>query len=186
MNKTFVIPLLLLTLSCSTEGNQSDSTNEQVNLEQPESLELSVIDESYTLTLQIDELESEDYLLSAKIDFIDSSYVVSPFSEDTIFGKFVVSIEENSNILLESSISELPNSIEEFDPIINQPVRFIRENTTFKKKLKVLSKDDFQVTGEIWFVLEPRCIPEEIKFTISSNSGLLKIEKNEKQIANKK
>ncbi len=96
--KIYLIPFLILCLNCST-----DEYNKQ---EKPESIETSIIHESYTLSVQIDELENENYLLSAKIDFVDSSYIISPFSEDSIFGKFDISIENNSDILLESSISE--------------------------------------------------------------------------------
>jgi hypothetical protein len=174
----------MLCLSCSTKENKTSSTDEYIKLEQSESLETIVIDESYTLSLQLDDLESANYVLSAKIDFIDTSYIISPFSEDSIFGKFDISIEDNSNFLSQGSITETPNSIEEYEPLINDTIRTIRENTTFNKKLKVLSKEDFQVKGKIWFILESLCTPEEIEFTISSNSGVMKMEKIKKRLVN--
>ncbi|GGK50315.1 MULTISPECIES: hypothetical protein [Flavobacteriaceae] len=54
-------------------------------------------------------------------------------------------------------------------------VNWVRENTTYKRPLKVKSKYDFEAFGRIRFTIEPRCTLEEIPLGIICKDGILKI-----------
>ena len=134
------------------------------------------VSETFDVGLQIDEVNGKSYLVTT-IELGADSYVVSPYSEDTIYGHFEVSIEETNHLIMDKTPLEIPSSVMEFDPILESQVRFVRENTTYKQQLKVSAKEDFEVSGAVWFVLEPSCKPYKVKFVISSHDGEITVEK---------
>lgn len=54
-------------------------------------------------------------------------------------------------------------------------VNWVRQSTNYKQTLKVLSNDDFEVSGFIQFTIEPRCTLEKIPFILSNTNGKLSI-----------
>ena len=78
---------------------------------------------------------------------------------------------------------ETPNSVEEFDPIIEAPVKFVRVNTTYQKRLKITKGEDFEVDGLVEFLLEPICVPYDVAFKISYKNGKMKVEKTKTVIS---
>lgn len=167
--------LLLVVMGCGSDkypsekvlasGQKSEATNP-----------------NFDIGLDIKKLENSHYL-SVSLELFDGAFVVSPYSKDTIFGHFDISIADMGSVITEGLPLELPSSIEEFDPVLEAPVRFVRTNTTFTQKLNILTKEDFQVSGLIWFVLEPSCVPYDVEFTLSSQNGILKVEKTKTAIS---
>ena len=71
----------------------------------------------------------------------------------------------------------------ELDTILKEPVRFIRENTTFKQTLKSTSNGDFEVPGLVEFLLEPSCIAYDVTLIISSHNGGMSVVKTNTEIS---
>ncbi|RMG80270.1 MAG: hypothetical protein D6714_14995 [Bacteroidetes bacterium] len=121
------------------------------------------------------EYQNETPFLVADIWIEEGSWVVSPFSEDGIYGNFSLTIADTKVIFAEGPPSEIPESVPEFDGIVNSPVRFVRGKATYKQKLQVATSDDFEVPGAVWFVLEPSCVPYQIDFTVAQRAGQIMI-----------
>jgi len=130
----------------------------------------------YTNFLIEKDSEGTSYLIT-DITLNNNSYVISPFSTDTIYGHLNLSIQESESISYRGSLSESPFATEEFDPIIETKVKFVRVNTRYKQELQIKSKEDFQVKGHLWFLLEPQCIPYKVEYLISQVDGNLFVEK---------
>ncbi len=107
----------------------------------------------------------------------NGSYVVSPFSKDSIYGQVELVLHKNEFIELSNEISESPITKEEFDPILELHVRFVRTNTRYQQDLKIKTTDDFQSTGHFWLLLEPQCVPYKIDYVLSQKEGVLEISK---------
>ena len=131
----------------------------------------------FDLQLQLDEVENNFYNLSVAIELDSGSYIISPFSKDSTYLHFSIAMEDNRYLIADETLLEIPSSVEEFDPILNEPVKFVRVNTTYKQQIKVLSQENFQVAGLIEFLVEPSCIPYDIEFVLSSQVGKLNVKK---------
>jgi len=73
------------------------------------------------------------------------------------------------------TLIEIPSSVQEYDPILEEEVRFVRESTTYKRNLTIVQQDDFEVSGLVWFVLEPSCVPFQVEFIISKQAGEMSV-----------
>lgn len=165
---------LLLTIGCSSNDStpqtvpataQTTSDSTQPNDRPP-----------FDLTLQLHALSQHQYQLSANLMLKDGDYVISALSSDSVYDHFEINLPPSDYLTLNDTLIEEPLSIEEFDPIIQQPVRFIRQNTVIQKPLTINTTSDFNVSGKIELVLEPHCIPYDVSFVITSHSGVVRIE----------
>lgn len=178
MNRIFLFLFLLFSISASTANCQSNMTNATVKNDQ-----FKITEYNFDIKLQIDKEDKDQYILAATIDLCKDCFVVSPFSEDETYGHFDISIAKTSNLIADDLLLEIPSSMEEFDPILNRQVKFVRINTTYQQKIKVLTEDDFEISGLIWFVLEPSCVPYDVEFTLSYRSGIMEIKKTKTSIS---
>lgn len=172
MIKAFPLILLLFCIGCSSDDNQPAAPLDVVATDNPKT-----IDDSFDIKLNLTKADSDLYNLTASIALTNGSYVISPFSDEDTYGHFTITIDDSSNLMKNATLLEMPNSVEEFDSILNTPVKFVRENTSYTQQLKVVTKNDFETTGTIWFVLEPSCVPYEIEFLITSRNGEMTITK---------
>lgn len=177
MNKILVFVFLLVSLGSLTAYQLSNNNNENLTIIDSKTLSITTIDPSFDIQLQIDQIDEDDYNLSATVKLDKGSYIISPYSTDSFYLAFMLSIPENNYFTTNSMLLEFPTSIPEIDPILNKPVRFVRKTTTYKQKIKVSEKDDFEVTGLIEFLLEPSCVPYDVEFTISNRSGKMEVKK---------
>jgi hypothetical protein len=132
---------------------------------------------SFDIKFQVDKVDEEQYSFSTSLELDSGAYVVSPFSEDEFYGPFQISILDSRHLFVDESLLEIPKSVEENDPYINVPVRFVRENTVYKQNIKLLTEEDFEVSGLIEFILEPSCKPYSVEFILSYHSDTMTIEK---------
>lgn len=186
-----ILPLFLIfNYSCTTNNHKSVNPN-------PSSIENSktvndvldypfqtkkVIAKAFEINLDIDKSNDTQYSLTVDFKLDKGSYIISPFSKDDFYLPFSIAINE-SKFIQPGQLLEAPITVEELDTIINKQVRFVRENTTFTQNIKVLNQDDFEVTGLIEFLIEPQCIPYDVEFVISKNSGKLNVEKTKTYIS---
>lgn len=133
--------------------------------------------QEFDVNFRLDELKGDKYSLSVSLQFENEAFVISPFSQDSVYGHLSLTIPPSENLVINKSLTEIPPSIPEIDPIINQPVRFVKDHTTYQKALKVISQNDFKVSGVVEFVLEPICVPYDVHFTIIQKDGKMKVEK---------
>ncbi|MFT4779972.1 MAG: hypothetical protein ACJAU0_000139 [Flavobacteriales bacterium] len=138
--------------------------------------------QAFDIELDLLQESQSSYTLVVALSMDSGSYVISSFSEDEFYLPFDVTMKSSSNLKFGNELRENPPSIEEYDAIIEKNVRFVRENTTFSQEMKVLSTNDFQVEGEIQFMIEPQCIPYAVDFLIIQEEGLLKVSEIKTQI----
>lgn len=140
---------------------------------------VTITDDLYSLEISLEQGEGEIYYLVTTIDFKKESYTASPLSNNDFKGLFNVELSSNPNIALDDAIEETPQSIETMDPYGNVPVNWVREKTTYRRQMKVLSQFDFDAGGKVSFTIEPRCTFEEFSLTIRKRNGVLTIESSE-------
>jgi hypothetical protein len=158
-------------VACTTENQQSNLTAVPIKNEVSNSM-----DQGFDIALQMEKIEDDQYYLSASLELDSGSYVISPFSKDTTYGHFGISIPENNKLIPDGGVVEIPRSVEEYDPILEMPINFVRKNTTYKQKLNLTADDDFEVSGMVFLLIEPQCVPYEVKFSISHFAGKMTVE----------
>ncbi len=192
MFKTLSVFFLLLSIGFVTafcqsnpttetaKGDASQKVNDLFQVKFPSGNEASKPnDPSFDLNFKLERIDfsSAECFLSANINFPSGSFVISPYSKDDFYMPFDLSFDESDHFVKVDSLREIPKTFEEFDTIIQKQVRFVRGNTIYKQKIKLQTKEDFEVTGRVEFLLEPICIPYIVDFVISQNEGVMKIKK---------
>lgn len=180
MNRILVFVFLLLSIGSLTAYQQSNKDSTVIHNDKIEKIN---IDKDFELQLQMEKLDNGLYDLSATISLAKGSYIISPFSTDSIYLHFAMSIPPTYYLISDNKLSETPNSIPEIDPILNEPVRFVRGKTTYKQQIKVINENDFEVSGLIEFLVEPVCVPYDVEFTISKRSGIVTVKKTKTYIS---
>ena len=178
INKSIGLFFLLLSIGFTSVNCQSNKLNETV-VAFPE---VTKAMETFDVQFQIEKLEDDAFYLVVTIDMDRGSYVISPLSTDDFYLHFDISLDKNKNIVADKTLLEIPQSLPEIDSVLNIPVNFVREKTTYKKKLEVLSKDDFEIKGNVVFLLEPICIPYQVDFVIANQKGELKMKEVETKV----
>lgn len=170
----FLTNILLIGLSTGWfSAKQSFNGNEKLNTGEV----LNVSDDLYDLQFKIETTSDNNHNLIIGVKLHNGSHFVSPHAKQGFKGKFFMDLGSYTDLEFNGEIIETPKSVEEFDayPFVNRSVNWVRVNTTYKQPLQVKSTKDFEVFGRIRFTIEPRCTLEEIPFSISYNSGKLKI-----------
>jgi len=172
MNKIIAFSFLLLSMACATENPQSNKGAVAINNDA-----YNIYGQGFDISLQIEEVENDNYFLSAALTLDSGAYVISPFSQDTSYGHFDMSIEDSDNLIPDGGLIESPRSVAEYDPILEMPVNFVRKNTVYKQKLSLDTDDDFEVSGMVFLLIEPKCAPYEVKFKIAYHEGEMRVQK---------
>ncbi len=171
--RMYWIVLTLLTLSCT----HSTKENEKVVHEITQAVDTTTpIQPGFDLQLDLLQESQDTYSLSAFLTLDSGSYVISPLSDDDFYLSFDIAIPLSTYMTVDKGINENPSTIAEFDSIIEKNVRFVRQNTTFSRNLSLVSTEDFELPGQIQFLLEPQCIPYDVDFSLVHEGGVLRIE----------
>lgn len=178
-NLIYFLLILLFNCSCTSVNSQETASNtnelDSINM-MPTHFNDDVIhvDQLYTSIIRVDEVIKNEYRLSVQMNLKNGSYFISPNEKGDFTGKFIINITDPEKILVDEAIIETPLSKGELNNH-GSLVNWVRENTNYKKTLKVLSNDDFEVSGYIQFTIEPRCTLEKIPFILSNTNGKLSI-----------
>lgn len=181
MNHKLIYFLLILLFNCSCTSVNSQETASNTN--ELDSINMMPthfnddvvhVDQLYTSIIRVDEVIKNEYRLSVQMNLKNGSYFISPNEKGDFTGKFIINITDPEKILVDEAIIETPLSKGELNNH-GSLVNWVRENTNYKKTLKVLSNDDFEVSGYIQFTIEPRCTLEKIPFILSNTNGKLSI-----------
>ncbi|MCW5519427.1 hypothetical protein J1N09_06235 [Aureitalea sp. L0-47] len=138
----------------------------------------SIATDEYKIKFGVNELKKEEFELVISMELLNDSYFVSPNAKRDFKGKFTIQTDESSDITFIGDIDEIPRSIEEYDlhPFVRGKVNWVREDTKYYLKVKRNSKEDFTVSSNLQFVIEPKCTLEEIPLFIRNQGGYLKFE----------
>ncbi|MCF8463729.1 MAG: hypothetical protein K9G41_02735 [Flavobacteriales bacterium] len=173
--KYILASLLLSVANSCTEESITDSAP---NAELCRSILINpdlAYNHEYDLTLSIEDAGNGEYKLASVIDFHNGAYTASPLSNNNFTGAFKVTFHHNDNLTTDDSIEEIPRSVEKID-LFGNLVSWVNEKTTYKKKLKLKSEQDFKVSGVVSFTIEPTCTFEEIPFDIFYINGELRVQ----------
>jgi thiol:disulfide interchange protein DsbD len=92
---------------------------------------------------------------------------------------------ESDFFIKQDSVLEEP-PIQDYDPIWEETLKYFEGEVTFRQRIKLLTKDPFNITGEINFMLcdEVQCVfPMPVPFSFQINSdGRIIVEKSEEEI----
>ena len=172
MNKFITLVAVLFSMSYNTIYDRFSTHTEFVS--QEENIEK---EEPYELKLEVKKLKNNTYNLIIKMELEKDAHYVSPNSKGDFSGQFAVFIDSNTYLTSNGKLSESPLAKEIYNPFGDGKVSFVKDNTTHTQELTVTNKSDFEVSGLIQFVIEPRCTMEKINFTITNRSGNLTIKK---------
>jgi hypothetical protein len=179
MNKLITILILLLSFSCANDKQQYNTSNYIAKLETPKAIVasevLNITDEFYNLQISIETSENNTFNLVIAMELHKGSSFISPFETKEFSGKFYMDFGSYKDLSFDVNIVETPRAIAIIDKFKNEPVIWVKENTTYTQPLKIHSEDDFEVFGKVQFTIEPRCTFEEIPFVISFKDGVMKL-----------
>jgi hypothetical protein len=183
MNKAFAFIFVLGFIGCSSDNQESINPNPAQKTDQAEVSSAGLLhEEQFDIQLEIKQ-NIDQYSLAITLDLDSSCFVYSPFSTDSAFSHFEILVAENDNLILADSMVETPNSVIEFDEVVNEQVRVVRAKTTFTYDMSFNGDADFEELGIIEFVLEPRCVPYDVEFVISRKDGELEVQKTKTAIS---
>ena len=139
----------------------------------------AAINHPYEIAFKVEKTGDNGYTMITTMKLFGGSFYVSPHSKRDFKGKFTIEIADNKNLKLGDDFIETPRSKEVIDPhaFVSGPVNWVKEDTRYEYPLTILSKEDFEIGGKIFFTIEPKCTLEEIPLMFKYKSGVLTIEK---------
>ena len=138
----------------------------------------STATDEYKIKFGVNKLKKDEFELVISMELLNDSFFVSPNAKRDFKGKFTIETDETEDITFVGDMNEIPRSKEEFDPhpFVNGKVNWVRENTKYYLKVKRNNKEDFLVSSNLRFVIEPKCTLEKIPLFIKNQGGYLKFE----------
>ena len=129
----------------------------------------------YRLTMEIEDSANGKQFLVVTLKPQGGSFFVSPHSKQDFSGVFRVELPQNEYVTLGEDFEEIPRSLEVIDnhPFVRGSVNWVHEGTKYKFPLVLKANGDFQTSGWIRFVIEPKCTLEEIPFDLMMKGNQL-------------
>ena len=116
-----------------------------------------------TLVLDLDLFQAEDW-------------VVSTHSTDSMFGKVDVRLLDLPLLIPAGELTERPESTWDVEHFSQLDIRVLRQDTEMRLPVRATSSRDFEAKGQVFFVLEPLCMPFEVDFTVGRRAGVWAVE----------
>ena len=108
--------------------------------------------------------------------FQDEDWVVSMHSTDSMFGKVDVRFLDLPLLMPAGELTERPESTWEVEHFSQLDIRVLRRDTEMRLPVRATSNRDFEAKGQVFFVLEPLCMPFEVDFTVGRRDGVWAVE----------
>jgi len=139
----------------------------------------AAINHPYDLAFEVEKTGEDQYTLITTIKLFGGSFYISPHSTGDFKGKFTIEIAANDKLKMGDDFLEIPRSKEVIDmhPFVDGPVNWVNADTRYKHRFTVISQEDFDIGGKIFFTIEPKCTLEEIPLMFKYRSGVLTVEK---------
>ena len=167
-------------ISCQTDKGEDTgqyfSSNKEVEDWQQLMKDIDTVDDSVDVQLQIAKVENTDFNLSIIMKMYGESWIVSPLEKNYPYGNMSISLNKNEYFKAEGKIIENPMSTLLKNKGWDMPYKVVNGDITFTQKFHLASNEDFEVDGEIFFVLEPICKANQMNFKVMNKSGHLSVE----------
>ena len=180
MNKLLLYIPLIVFLSCKSKPSESAYVENSTLKNYNAASFTKNNKKSYAITFNIQQIDSKSYHLITNIQLEQGAHFVSPNSKRDFKGKLKINLPENNTIIIDKTLIESPKSTEEYDahPFIAGFVNWVKVTTRYEQKITLNSKQDFELSGEVEFVIEPDCTLEKVPFTITQQNGNLAVFNN--------
>jgi hypothetical protein len=178
MKSYFSKCILILTLGSFIACNDKAADEGQaVNSDTLQIAEEDVMaDDSIHVELQLEKVNAASFNLLIHMNLFGDSWIVSPLEKAYPFGEMTIEFDQNDHFVLIDSIIENPNAVYRNDPNWEAQYRVISGKTTLSQKIQLISKEDFDITGQIFFILEPICKPNGLYFKITQKDKKLTVQ----------
>ena len=100
------------------------------------------------------------------LDLGRGDWVVSSHSTDSMFGRVALSFRDPEGLALVGGMEEMPPSQWEVEPFSQLDIKVLRYDTRMSQRLEVGDGRSHDIHGEVFFVLEPLCMPFETTFVL--------------------
>jgi hypothetical protein len=133
----------------------------------------------FGLTFEVEgEKEGVEATLVMDLDlFQKEDWVVSTHSTDSMFGKVDVRFLDLPLLMPAGELTERPESTWEVEHFSQLAIRVLRQDTEMRLPVRATSDRDFEAMGQVFFVLEPLCMPFEVDFTVGRREGVWTVER---------
>ncbi len=132
---------------------------------------------SYNMDFRVETISNNAYALKTDINLDSGAFYISPNTKGDFSGLLKVIIEDNDHLVKNGGLIEIPKSTVQFEPWVQEPANFVRENTTYTQNIELTGTSDFEIGGYVQFVIEPRCTLERIDFRIVYKDGTMSVKK---------
>ena len=95
---------------------------------------------------------------------------------DSVFGKVDVRFLDLPLLMPAGELTERPESTWEVEHFSQLDIRVLRQDTEMRLPMRATSSRDFEAKGQVFFVLEPLCMPFEVDFTVGRRAGVWTVE----------
>ena len=124
----------------------------------------------FGLKCEVVQVEGEEHDLVFDLDLGPGDWVVSSHSTDSMFGKFSLRFQEPQAIQLIGSIEEFPPSAWEVEHFSQLDIKVIRQDTRLIQRVSIDQAHQGELQGEVFFVLEPLCMPFRTSFLLQKST----------------
>lgn len=124
----------------------------------------------FGLTCDVVQVEGKEHDLVFDLDLGPGDWVVSSHSTDSMFGKFSLRFQEPQAIQLIGSIEEFPPSAWEVEHFSQLDIKVIRQDTRLVQRVSIDQAHQGELQGEVFFVLEPLCMPFRTSFLLQKST----------------
>ena len=169
-SKLFV-PLImatgLLAVSGCTSNEHRPRPQQKPGIEVTDTAKVEAAPSSFDIRVFAEGGEADSLLhavLITEVDIPTGSYVISALSDRDYLGKFQV-IWKDSTIRPAGALVEDPISMPGWEPFDKVYTPMMFENTELRQEW-ALPKDTSAFEGQVFFVLEPQCVPYALDFTL--------------------
>ncbi len=175
----FLIGCIFVGLSCQEEA-LLESTEELEACSADTTIYNNSIKENFKVDFTLD----ENNAIVATITPGEGAFFASPESKESLKGYAQLQLEENDFIHTDGSYIESPVSRKSFDPFSQGYINWVYEKTSYTYGTCRKVEEDFEVAGNMCFVIEPECNRYEVGFLLKNTNGKLTIQKTNTVINN--
>ena len=125
----------------------------------------------FGLKCDVVQVAGQEHDLVFDLDLGPGDWVVSSHSTDSMFGKFSLRFQEPQAIELIGSMEEFPPSAWEVEHFSQLDIKVIRQDTRLVQRVSIDQAHQGDLNGEVFFVLEPLCMPFRTSVLLRKSTG---------------
>ncbi|UKN00346.1 hypothetical protein K6119_11430 [Paracrocinitomix mangrovi] len=141
-------------------------------------------DDSVQVSLRTNFLGDNKHELIADIQMFGGGYMLSANEKEYPYGATYFKLDKNSYIQFQGDVKENPTAVLKYEDGI-EPYKIQKEHVVLTQFFKIQDNTDFIVSGELFFVYEPMCSPNNIYFDLIQKNGQLQLNETKKVLPRK-